>query len=215
MYKIIRRNPRSRLNQIFSLFILCLIINYIINISIAYSNIQNSNLLIFWGQIYFFFYGLAIGFFFLYILLLYKPKTMTEIWKQIVFILLFGSILAIMFFIPDGFRVDILPTGLNLSINLPQFIHLLIIFFTSFSCCLWMGLKIFQNFDRQILKKRFIFFLVGLSITFFIPLLLVIRFYINVPALTFTFEIIILVLSFGIFLIYYGIGMSIKENNLN
>ena len=214
VYKILKRNPKNRLNQLFSLFYLSLFISVLLNcIYITFSDPSLQSLASLLNVIAFFIACLAAGFLSLCILLLYKPLKMTKTKNQVIFILIYGCILSVLFFIPDGSKIVILSSGLQLSPvwNFMFFAYSLTIFIILLIISLLISTKVYKQIQDEILAKRFKFFIIGIFIFYYIPIGVTITNYLDNPLMRLLFAMTATIIFVGAIFIYYGIGTKLEE----
>ncbi|MFX1445584.1 MAG: hypothetical protein ACFFHV_19380 [Promethearchaeota archaeon] len=218
VYKILKRNPKNRLNQLFSLFYISLITAITLNAVYAtFSDPSLETLASFLNVLAFYFSCLAAGFLFECIFMLYNPRIMAQIKNQILFILIYGGIMLILFFIPGGATIKILDNGTQLSPvwNFPFFAFSLTIVLILFILSFWMSIRIYSQFENRKLAKRFLYFIIGIFIFYYIPIGVTISNYLNSPGIRLIFGISAGIIFIGVIFIYYGIGESIQDNEIN
>ena len=97
---------------------------------------------------------------------------MTKTKNQVIFILIYGCILSVLFFIPDGSKIVILSSGLQLSPvwNFMFFAYSLTIFIILLIISLLISTKVYKQIQDEILAKRFKYFIIGIFIFYYIPI---------------------------------------------
>jgi hypothetical protein len=147
------------------------------------------------------------GFLLLLILYLYKSNLFEPLKCNIVFILIYGGILAIIFIIPDGITLE--QQGDN-----PYLTSVYSFSFTTFVVCfllisvalsLWLTKKTYETFKITDLRKRLRCFILGNCILYYSPIVICIVNYLNNPLIRLIFAFTLPLMFVGVILVYYGI----------
>lgn len=154
------------------------------------------------------------GFMLLFSILLYNPKIINKTINQILFILIYGGILAVIFLIPDGVDVSISSDGTQSSpVWSLSFSFTIIIILTSIMILtVYINIKILKRFKTQILTKKMKELLVGILLFYYLALGVPIFNFLNIELYRILFTISgFFVIIFGGLLLYYGVGRSLKD----
>jgi hypothetical protein len=142
---------------------------------------------------------------------------MAQLKNQILFILIYGGLMLVLFFIPGGATIKILKNGTQLSPvwNFSLFAYCLTILTILLIFSFWMSIRIYSQFKNRDLAKRFLYFIIGVFIFYYIPIGVAISNYINNPGIRLIFGISAGIIFIGVIFIYYGIGESIQDNEIS
>ena len=148
-YSILRRDPKDRLNQFLSAFYFLGLLSFIVNI--IYATVNNSasqDFINFLGVLTIYFLMLSVVFLLMFTQLLYKPRKLIKTKNQFLILIVYASILSIMFLIPDGIIIKIQSDGTQLSPvwNLPFTFFIIIILSLSASYIFIISYKIYKRF---------------------------------------------------------------------
>jgi len=153
-YRVLSRNPKDRMNQIFSLVVVCLDVGVIITaINLFFINLLEVKVRIFLYVFSHYIWIMGAGLLFLYVFILFKPKMMIKTTNQLIFILTFGITCFIFYFIigeftlPEGNASSFKWSFLIMVFNSVFFLFLLI----SFS---FMSIKIHKGLSNPLLKRK-------------------------------------------------------------
>ena len=159
-------------------------------------------------EISFYFLALGLGFLILYIALLYKPKTMTKTKNQVLFMLVYGGFLSIIFFIPEAVGGDIAPNGTfsDIQFFLTLTIYLLCFFISALIFTIFMSIKVLKSISDPDIAKRIKVITFLLYAYFYNLLGMVIINFLNNPFLQNAFygsEVIIIVVVILTYIAFY------------
>ncbi len=218
VYLILRRNPKNHFNQIFATSYISLVLSMVFNIILG--NITDPNQMdlvniIFLIPDYFMF--LTMGFILLSVLLLCKPNQMLKRKNQLLFLIVYAGLAAIVFFIPDEDR------GLTISsdsvqspptLGLPTFTFYMILFTTVSIATLIVSWCITRKLANPKIKRKFVFFIVGVVLLYCMLYGSAIANYLNTAEVrTLNLYISISVLP-AIYFVYYGIGKELTQDHI-
>jgi len=210
-YKIIKRGPKKRLNQIFALFFLIVAASLIVNF--IYAPIEDTNLQLFVTILNIFtiyFTVLAMGFLLIFILIIEKSEKIINTQKQIIIIIIYAALLSILFFIPDGAEVAITPAGQSSPVwNLPFVIYTLSIEGITLILTIWYSMRILKKFEDRNLAKKWKFFIIGVCIIWYIGIGVPINNYLDNATIRLIFGLSGIVIVIGAYLVYYGVGKQV------
>lgn len=208
------RNPKNRLNQIFTcisiLFIIYLIIYVMDDISaIFYTDLNFS--LIYLIALYFLL--LVSGFLLLYLLILYKPEIIVKNAYQFVVIMIHVALFLIMFLIPDAVVITRTLSG-QLSYPAYSFsfsMYLMLIIIISLLIALLFILKIRKTILEPELKQKFRGIIAGVIVYYFILIRNIICYYIDNTAIRNILEITSISIILAAIILYLTIGKGLKK----
>lgn len=217
--KILKRNPKDRLNQVASSYFITISISAIVNfIYASFSDPIFQPLVNFLYKITIYLLCYATGLLLLIIILLNKPMMIYTTKFQIKFLLIYGGILSGIFLIPNGVSVRIQSDGTQLFPvwSFPFFLYIIIILLTTMIYSFYLCIKIYKKFKSKILVKRIKLLICGIICYFYIIILLCFTHYLNIILLRQISAISGALVVFGGFFFYYSIGTSLKQpfNNL-
>ncbi len=204
-YKILKRS-KNNMNVVLSCFYLSLALGLFINFIYApltdllIVKVLNgiTNFLVFFGLI----------FIFLFTLLLLKPNAVSRS-KQIIVILIYGILLALMNVIPNGVTIGS-DTNWKPVWSIPFFIYNLII--VSAICIvptIYSSLKIYKNFQTEDLKKKWKYFIIGMFGVFFVMYGTMLSNTLNNPSFRSIWAFLGLSAILWGYLLYYGVGRQL------
>jgi hypothetical protein len=212
-YRVLKRDRKDRINQLLSSFYFLETSGLIVNL--IYGSVTDPSLQALVNYMHIlavFFMNYAFAMLILFTILLYKPRIMSKSKNQLLFLLLYGGLLSVLFVIPDGAYVQILSDGTQLSPvwNLPFMIYAAIIMILSGIHTMYTSNKIYRQFNNKELAKKYKYFILGVFIFFLIYLEAMIFNYLNIPILRQIYPFTLIFLIFGAYGIYYGIGVKLK-----
>jgi len=214
VYKVLKRNPKNRFNQIFSLFFFSNIISIVNNCFYApISDPALEGLVSYLHLLSIYLLILSTGFILLCLFLMYYPEKMIQLKNQLIFILIYGGLVSIMFLIPNSATIEISADGNQGSPQWNFNLFLFIIIFSSVSLMLTfiLSLKIYKQFENKAIRKKFILFIIGIIILFYNPYSIAIGHYLE-PSVLRDFFLLSGIFSFpGFFLLYLGIGTEVQR----
>ena len=210
-YKILKRD-RKRLNIIFSLFYLSVVVGLFINF--IYAPIADANIVLILNFSTNFFIYFAVVFLVVFELILLKSEKVITFPKQLLIILIYGIGLfcMILFVFVPGWGVTLNPTWAPIW-SIPFFIYvMLVVTLGGIIPTLYFALQISKKFEDEILKKRWKFFIIGVCALFIFMYGIFISNTLNIALLRTAMGALGLILAIiGGYLIYYGVGKSIEQ----
>jgi len=212
VYKILKRNPKNRFNQIFSLSYISITVSILIDLILssvadpAHENLVNFLFILVNMCLY-----TATGFILLSILILYGPKKVLENKNQILFVLIYAGLASIYFFIPKPNAIRISPEGIQYApkIYLPEFVFNLVFYTSSLSITMFFALKVLRDIKDPKVKKRFLLFIIGICVLYYFPFGIAISNYIDTEEIRWLHMNLTALSLSSVFLIYYGIGSNL------
>jgi hypothetical protein len=214
-YKIIRRDAKNRLNQLLSTFLILISFSMISNFiyaSFSEPSLEPAAVLLHILSMYLISFSLA--FLLLFNLTLYNPESsITKTSNQIIFLSLYSIISLVLFFIPNGIKIEILYDGTQ---SYPVwsflfFLYYLIIFIPPMIYSLIICMKIYNKFSSKRLAKRMRLFILGILCFYYIGLMVCFTNYLNIDFLRNIFTLTGLLAIIGVFLIYFSVGKSLSQ----
>ncbi|TFF93898.1 MAG: hypothetical protein EU544_05235 [Promethearchaeota archaeon] len=212
-YLILRRD-KKRLNVIFSGFYitgaLAVILNFI------YAPLTNETIVLWLNFFTNFMFAYAGIFLVVFNLILLKSEKIIDSKKQIAILVGYGAaLLSVMFFLfleEPGVKLNA-DTGWRPVYTLPYYIYFMaILILGAILPSLYLSWRIYTEFEDDLLKRKWRFFLLGLVI---IDIFMIGTFtmnYINVDAVRDSWAIVSLITIFsGPALIYYGVGKQLEQ----
>ena len=211
---ILKRDPKDRLNQVVSSFFIMNSLSAIVNF--IYASISDplyQPLVNFLHKITIYILCFAAGLALLIIILLNNPMVIHETKTQLKFLLVYGSVLYGIFFIPNGVEVKILSDGTQLFPiwSFLFFLYIIIILLVNMVYSFYICIKLYKGFKNKILVKRMKLFIGGIICYFYIIVLLCFTHYLNIFILRQVFAISGVFVVIGGFLFYYSVGTSLKQ----
>ena len=205
-YLILRRDTK-RLNQIFAMYFISVAIGTVVNVIYAPLQIEIAVIILNIVTYYFMIFGQI--FLLVFCLILLKSEKIITPKKQVIIIAVFAGLLAILF-----------PIGLNggVTVNedwkpvwsLPYLLY-------SFILCgaftivptYYCSLEILKKFEDPILKKKWKYFIFGISFYFLVYFGTSISNFLNDPTIRTIWSLLALIAILSTYLIYYGVGKQI------
>lgn len=221
-YSILKRDMKNKLNQILSLFHICLALSFFINF--IYASLSDPSLEPLATQLHIlaiYFVSVSSGFLLLFIILLYKSEIKLKSLKNRLFFMAIYFIISIGFFlIPQGAKVPIKSDGTQLHPvwTLPFFLFYLCVISPTMILSLIISKKIYDEFKVKILAKRMKLFVLGICCIYYMGFAVGLMNYLNVPTLRNIFTLTYAIPIIGVILIYHSMGRTLKqpfENHAN
>ena len=214
-YSILKRDIKNRLNQILSLFHICLALSLFINFIYTFLSepsleplaTQLHILTIYLGSV-------SSGFLLLFIILLYKSEINLKSLKNQLFFMAIYFIISIGFFlIPQGAKVPIKSDGTQLYPvwTLPFFLFYLCVISPTLILSLIICKKLYNEFKVKILAKRMKLFVLGICCIYYMGFAVGLTNFLNVDILRNIFTLTQAIPIIGVILIYYSIGRTLKQ----
>lgn len=201
-FLIIKRD-RKRINLILSTYFLLVFIAVTLNVIYAPLNVNPTVLILHYTTIFFF--NLANVFILIFILIVLKSEKIFTSTKQYMVIGTYSAILCIIFFIPNGVKIDE-STNWRPVWNLLLF--LFIVFFTVFTYTIisYFSIQLYRQIKVPMVKKRWNYFFIGLIIYMIYGEFLPIANFLNLPLIRLLTSIFGLSMFITGLLMYYGVG---------
>jgi len=213
-YKILKRD-RKRLNIIFSLFYLSVVIGLLVNF--IYAPIEDDCIVRILNFFTNFFIYFAVVFLVVFELILLKSEKVITFPKQLLIILIYGIALFCMIFLVfiNGWGVSLSTkeaTLLSPVWSIPFFIYVvLVVTLGGIIPILYFALQISKKFEDEMLRKRWKFFIIGVCALFVFMYGIFISNMLDEPPIRTAMGALGLILAItGGYLIYYGVGKSIE-----
>ncbi len=204
-YKIIRRERRG-INVILSSFYFVVVIGVILNI--IYVNVFNETITLVLHFITYYLFCLSLIFLLIFVLILLKSDKIITLKIQVTIFIIYALLLIVLWFIPDGLRLNEVTWKPEWSWS----------FFTySIAICssiaigptIYVSFKIYRSFQKDILKKKWIFFLVGIFGYFFLYYGTSLSNTLADPTFRLIWSIISLPILISIYFIYHGVAKQL------
>ena len=204
---LILNKDKKRINQILSAFYLSVGIGVIINI--IYVGIYIELIVEVLHFITYFLFCFALCFLLLFILLLSKSEDVITDTIQIVIMVIFAILLLFLLIIPNGFHV-------NASTNwVPVWNSLFLLYATIICVCiaiipsLYFAVSLLKKFENEDLKKKWKYFILGISSYFFVWAITSISNTLNIASFRLITAILTVCTIPSVYLIYYGVGKQL------
>ncbi|MCK4286113.1 MAG: hypothetical protein KAX18_07910 [Candidatus Lokiarchaeota archaeon] len=210
-YKILSRD-RKRLNIIFSLFYLSVVIGLLVNF--VYAPIEDVTIVLILNFVTNFFIYFAVVFLVVFELILLKSEKVITFPKQLLIILIYGIALfcMILFVFVEGLGVTLNPSWAPIW-SVPFFIYVvLVVTLGGIIPIFYFALQISKKFEDEILRKRWKFFIIGVGALFIFMYGIFISNMLDNSTVRIAMGALGLILAIiGGYLIYYGVGKSIEK----
>lgn len=137
--------------------------------------------------------------------------------NQLIFFIGYSLFCSILFFIPDSVQVKITSKGTQLS---PQwslsFSIIIILIVLAVLISAWFyTISLMRKFRNPVFKKKLLFFILGISIFSYLPIMVAITNYYNILVLRIFFVITSIISIPAGILVYYGLIITPKVPYLN
>jgi hypothetical protein len=204
---LILNKDRKRINQILSAFYLSVGTGVIINI--IYVGIYIELIVEALHFITYFLFCFALCFLLLFILLLSKSEDVITTTRQMVIMVIFAILLLFLLIIPNGFNVD---TSTNW---VPVWESLFLLYATIICVCaaiipsLYYAVSLLKKFENEDLKKKWKYFILGISSYFFVWAITSISNTLNIASFRMITAILTVCTIPSVYLIYYGVGKQL------
>ncbi|MFX1570169.1 MAG: hypothetical protein ACFFCV_17565 [Promethearchaeota archaeon] len=206
-YLVLKRGKKS-LNIHISSFYICVTIAGILNM--IYANIFNQTIVYFLHFMTYYLYCLAMIFLLIFIIILIKPKQKFSINLQFLIIIIYGLLLLGLLLIPEGITINA-STNWKPKWNWMFFLYSIIVCSVLIIIpSIYYSIKIFIGFESDYLKRKWKFFLIGISAYFFLFYGTVVSNTLNNDTFRFIWSLISLPTLIALYLIYYGIGRQLE-----
>ena len=157
---------------------------------------------------------IALAILLLFNLTLYNTEnSFTKTRNQILFLFLYSIISLLMFFIPNGIKINISSDGIQSYPvwSFTFFLFYLIIFIPLMIYSLNICLKIYKKFKSKRLAKRMRLFILGKLCFYYIGIMVCFTNFLNYDLLRIIFTLTGFVAIIGVFLIYFSVGKSLNQ----
>ncbi|MFX1419812.1 MAG: hypothetical protein ACFE9N_12915 [Promethearchaeota archaeon] len=208
MAYIVLKRGKKRINVYLSSFYLCTTIGGIINM--VYANIFNESIVFIMHFITYYIFCFSMGFLLIFVLILIKPPSQFTYIFQISILVVYGLLILGLLIIPNGIVI-------NESTNWkPDWDWLFFIYSLIVCSCIviiptfYFSIKIYIKFEGEYLKKKWKYFLIGISAYFFLYYGTSLSNTLNDDNFRFIWSLISLPTLIALYLIYYGVGRQLE-----
>ncbi len=209
-FKILKRD-RKRLNVIFSGFYISPAIGFIINF--IYAPLTDVSVVLMLNFLTNFFIFNSSIFIVVFNLILLKSEKAITTRKQLIIFIVYGIAMfsMIVFLFIPGFGVTFNENWSPIW-SFPFFIYLLVIETIGTVSGLYLSFQIYKKFEDETLKKKWKFFIFGLSFIYIFMYGIFISNTLNIPDFRTIIGVVGLILALvGAYLMYYGVGRQIEK----
>jgi hypothetical protein len=206
---LVLRRDTKKLNKVFCGFYLCSAIGLIINA--IYAALHVNPLVLILHFITYYLFCLAFVSLLIFNLILLKSEKLVTPKKQLAILLVYGGLLIILAFIPNGITIDA-STDWK-----PRYSLIFFIYAISVVSCVgiipitYYAIEIYKKIEDDTVKKRWIMYFVGMFIYFVIFYLTSLSNYLNIQTFRVFISIISLSLFVAILLVYLGVGRQLSK----
>jgi len=205
-YKILRREAKG-INLILSGFYLFTGVGVIINI--IYVNIYIESVVWVLHFITYFLLCLSLIFLLLFVLVLSKSEQVINLKIQLLLILIFSILILILLFIPDGIKINE-TTNWKPDWSIPFLIYSYIVCSSvAIGPSIFYALKIFQKIEHKKLKKKWKYFMIGISAYYFLYYGTSLSNTLADPTFRLIWSVISLPTLITLYFIYYGVAKQL------
>ena len=208
MAYIVLKRGRKQLNLYLSSFYLTTTIGSVINM--IYANLFNESVVFIMHFITYFMFGFSMAFLLIFVLILVKPIDQITRKFQSIILIIFGVMFLGLLLVPNGIIINE-TTQWKPNWSITFSIYSLVI-----SSCmiiiptLYYSVKIYKKFENEYLKKKWKYFLFGISAYFFLFYGTTISNTINNDTIRLIWSIISLPTLISLYLIYYGVVQQLE-----
>lgn len=209
-FKILKRD-RKRLNVIFSGFYISPAIGFIINF--IYAPLTDVSVVLMLNFLTNFFIFNSSIFIVVFNLILLKSEKAITTRKQLIILIVYSIAMfsMIVFLFIPGFGVTFNENWSPIW-SFPFFIYLLVIETIGTVSGLYLSFQIYKKFEDETLKKKWKFFIFGLSFIYIFMYGIFISNTLNIPDFRTIIGVVGLILALvGAYLMYYGVGRQIEK----
>ena len=204
--KILSRN-RNRLNLYLSLFYFTIGVAVIINM--IYANLRTESIVLLLHFITLYLFSFAQVFIVVFLMILLKSENIIKPKIQIFLIVSFGILLLGLWFIPNGITINVSTDWKPVwSWTFLIYYYILCTAITVVPS-LYISFRIYFNLENERLKKKWMCFIFGLAIYYFLYYGTSLSNTLNVQTFRNLWSILSLLTLPTIFLIYYGVGRQL------
>jgi hypothetical protein len=211
-FKALKRNVRSKLNQVFASFCLTMSTSSVLTFYILFRDPVLS-LIATEIAIISYFIGaiMGAGLLFLYSLMLFKYDVMSRLKNILIYLIIYIGITSIIVFIPEGMTVEVFSNSLNITtMTLEFFMFFFTILLIMLIATLILSFKNLASFTNKELRRRFLFHIVGIGLFFSYPMFTSILIFFSLSFFFYTI-IMIIIVFLGIGFIYYGLAKTLEN----
>ncbi|MFX0143924.1 MAG: hypothetical protein ACFE9C_07595 [Candidatus Hodarchaeota archaeon] len=206
-YLVLKRG-RKTLNLYLSCFYLSTTIGGILNM--IYANIFNEPVVFIMHFLTYYLFCFSMIFLLIFVLILEKPAKMITFKYQLLILIILGLLILGLIFIPNGIVIN---TTTNWKPNWDW-----LFFVYSVIVCsgliiiptIYYSIKIYKKFESDYLKKKWKYFLIGISAYFFLYYGTSLSNTLNNDTFRFIWSLISLPTLISLYLIYYGVGRQLE-----
>lgn len=201
---IILRRKRERLNLLISMFFLCVFVGTVINV--IYIFIEVEQIVVPMQFITYYLFSTAQVFLLIFNLILLTSEKKIDTSKQLTILGVFGVSFLFILLIPDGVQINE-STGFLPEYNLPYFLYAVILT-TGYAIIptIYTSILIYKKFKSKDLKKRWLFYILGIILYYVEWWGVSVSIYLNDPTVRLIWNTFALSLFISAYFIYYGIG---------
>ena len=204
-YKIIKRD-RKGTNIILSTYYFLIAIGAILNI--IYVNIFNETIALVLHFTTYYLFCLSLIFLLLFVLILFKSEEIITFNKQVTIFTIFALLLIVLWFIPGGIKLNEVSWKPEWSGSF--FIYSIVISSSiTIGPTIYISSKLYRSFQKDVLKKKWIFFLVGIFGYFYLYYGTSLSNSLADPTIRLIWSIISLPTLITIYFIYYGVAKQL------
>lgn len=204
-YKIIKKEKRG-INVILSVYYFLVFIGAVVNI--IYVNIFDETIALILHFITFYIFSLSLIFLFVFVLILFKSEKIINFKKQAIIISTFALLLIGFWFIPEGVRLNEVTWKPEWSWSF--FIYSIILCSSAVIIpTLIISFTIYKSFQKDVLKKKWNFFLIGIIGYFYLYYGTSLSNTLADPTFRLIWSIISLPTLITIYFIYYGVAKQL------
>ncbi|MHA1106621.1 MAG: hypothetical protein ACTSPN_13030 [Promethearchaeota archaeon] len=204
-YKIIRRERRE-INIILSSFYFVVVIGVILNI--IYVNVFNKTAILVLHFITYYLFCLSLIFLLIFVLILLKSDKIITLKKQVTLFTIYALLLIVLWFIPDGIRLNEFSWKPEWSWFFFTY-SIVICSSITIGPTIYISFKIYRTFQKDLLKKKWIFFLVGIFGYFFLFYGTSLSNTLANPTFRLIWSIVSLPTLISIYFIYHGVAKQL------
>ena len=204
-YKIIRRERRE-INFILSSFYFVVVIGVILNI--IYVAFFNETVTLVLHFITYYFFCLSLIFLLIFVLILLKSDKIITLKKQVTIFTIYALLLIVLWFIPDGLKLNEVTWKPEWSWSFFTY-NIVICSSIAIGPTIYISFKIYRSFQKDILKKKWTFFLLGIFGDFFLYYGTSLSNTLADPTFRLIWSIVSLPTLITIYFIYYGVAKQL------
>ncbi|MBD3255516.1 MAG: hypothetical protein GF383_10505 [Candidatus Lokiarchaeota archaeon] len=206
---LILKRDTKRLNQIFSAFYISSASATVVNV--IYAPLTTNPTVLVLHFITFYLFAFAWIFLLIFSLILLKSEKVITTNKQFLLILIYGGLLLILAFIPDGIKIDA-TTDWKPAWSLLFYLYALILVnIFGIIPTAYFSIKIYKKFEDPLLRKKWAYYFLGVAIYFIVFNSTILSNFLNNPIYRLINSLIGLTLFPTAYLLYYGVGRQIQK----